>query len=192
VTRGIRDRLTYANVVATLALFVALGGASYAAVTLGKGQVKSKNIARGAVKSKHVRDFSLGVGDLQKGVIPTPSAPTTVPPLEAFHLVGQPGEPAFQNSWVNQDPTNFFPAGFAKDAFGVVHLRGLVNAGTSSAIFQLPVGYRPGKNMYFPASQASGDYAELAISFSGLVSRNSFTAPSGAFYLDGTTFRAEG
>ena len=30
----VRERLSYANVVATLALFIALGGASYAAVTL--------------------------------------------------------------------------------------------------------------------------------------------------------------
>jgi hypothetical protein len=188
--RRLRDRLTYANVMSTLALFVALGGASYAAVTIGKGQVKSRNIARGAVKSKHVSDFSLGANDLQKGVIPTAPASTSIPAQEAFHDVGQPGEPAFQNSWVNLDPTNAFTAGFYKDGFGEVHLRGLVTGGTSGAIFQLPPGYRPGKLLYLASTTGSGTHAELSISFSGIVSRNSFVAPSGAFYLDGATFRA--
>jgi hypothetical protein len=31
---NLRARLTYANVVATLALFIALGGSSYAAITI--------------------------------------------------------------------------------------------------------------------------------------------------------------
>ena len=41
VGRRLREKLSYANVVATLALFVALGGASYAAVTLPAGSVES-------------------------------------------------------------------------------------------------------------------------------------------------------
>ena len=35
-------RLSYANVIATLALFVALGGSSYAALNLPKGSVGSQ------------------------------------------------------------------------------------------------------------------------------------------------------
>ena len=35
----LRSRLTYANVVATLALFFALGGGAYAAATIGSAQV---------------------------------------------------------------------------------------------------------------------------------------------------------
>lgn len=47
-----RPRLTYANVVATMALVLALGGGTvYAAVELGKDEVKSENIAPGAVQS---------------------------------------------------------------------------------------------------------------------------------------------
>jgi hypothetical protein len=46
-----RPRLTYANVVATLALVLALGGGTvYAAIELGKNEVKSRNIAPGAVQ----------------------------------------------------------------------------------------------------------------------------------------------
>src|SRR5215218_230630 len=45
----ILDKLTYANVVATLALFVALGGASYAATQLPKNSVGSKQLKKDAV-----------------------------------------------------------------------------------------------------------------------------------------------
>jgi hypothetical protein len=44
-----RPKLSYANVVATLALFIALGGASYAAIKLPKNSVGAKQLKRGAV-----------------------------------------------------------------------------------------------------------------------------------------------
>lgn len=44
-----RPRLTYANVVASLALFVALGGTGYAAVQLAPGSVGTAQLKRGAV-----------------------------------------------------------------------------------------------------------------------------------------------
>jgi hypothetical protein len=47
---GIRARLTYANVVSTLCLFLLLGGGAYAAFSLPKNSVKSKNIVDGQVK----------------------------------------------------------------------------------------------------------------------------------------------
>lgn len=45
----LRPRLTYANVMATIAVFVALGGSSYAAVQLSKGSVATKHLKNGAV-----------------------------------------------------------------------------------------------------------------------------------------------
>jgi hypothetical protein len=42
---------SYANVMATVAVFVALGGSGYAAVTLSKNSVGSKQIKNGAVKN---------------------------------------------------------------------------------------------------------------------------------------------
>ena len=48
-------KLTYANVIATLALFLALsGGAVIAAEKIGKNTVKSDNIARNAVKTQDI------------------------------------------------------------------------------------------------------------------------------------------
>ncbi|MDX6633776.1 MAG: hypothetical protein QOG26_1781 [Solirubrobacterales bacterium] len=56
----IRARLTYANVVATIALFIALGGGAVAASTLGRDAVKSRNIAPNAVHGSDVKESSLG------------------------------------------------------------------------------------------------------------------------------------
>jgi hypothetical protein len=76
----VRPKLTYANVVASLALFVALGGTSYAVNELGKNSVTSKNIAkeqvkaadiaRNAITSPKVKDFSLLANDFKAGQLP--------------------------------------------------------------------------------------------------------------------------
>jgi hypothetical protein len=47
---AIRAKLTYANVMATVAVFVTLGAGAYAAFQLPKNSVKSKNIVNGQVK----------------------------------------------------------------------------------------------------------------------------------------------
>jgi len=75
-----RPRLTYANVTATLALVLALGGGTvYAASQLGKNSVKSKHIAKGAVKkadlaknavtSPKIKDGTIKAKDIAAGVI---------------------------------------------------------------------------------------------------------------------------
>jgi hypothetical protein len=46
VLARIRPRLTYANVVATLALFAALGGSSFAAVKLTSADIKNRSVKR--------------------------------------------------------------------------------------------------------------------------------------------------
>jgi hypothetical protein len=53
--RGTRMRVTYANVVATLALFIALGGVSWAAATAPKNSVASKSIKKNAVTSVKIK-----------------------------------------------------------------------------------------------------------------------------------------
>jgi hypothetical protein len=49
--RRIRAQLTYANVMATTAVMIALGGTSYAAFSLPDNSVKSNNIVDGQVKT---------------------------------------------------------------------------------------------------------------------------------------------
>jgi hypothetical protein len=54
--------ITYANVTATLALFVALGGSSYAAIT-----ITGKNVADSSLTTKDVKDRSLLKRDFKRG-----------------------------------------------------------------------------------------------------------------------------
>lgn len=59
-----RPRLTYANVVATLALFIALGGSSYAALKISgkeiqKNTITGKNIKRNSLGRRQIKESSL-------------------------------------------------------------------------------------------------------------------------------------
>src|SRR5215207_10632882 len=66
-----------ANVVAYLALFVALGGTSYAAIRLPANSVGTKQIKTGAVRASDVQDGSLLATDFRAGQLPAgaPGAP---------------------------------------------------------------------------------------------------------------------
>jgi hypothetical protein len=67
-------RLSYANVMATVAVFIALGGTGYAISKLPKDSVKSKQIAKNAVKSPEVKNGSLKPADFADGVAGQPGA----------------------------------------------------------------------------------------------------------------------
>lgn len=73
--KTIRERLSYANVTATLALFLALGGTSYALTlprnSVGSQQIRAKAVGAGelrtgSVRSSDVKDRALGVRDLSR------------------------------------------------------------------------------------------------------------------------------
>jgi hypothetical protein len=66
----LREHLTYANVMATIAVFVALGGSGYAAVALQRNSVKGKHIARNAITSPKVKNRSLKRKDFALGQLP--------------------------------------------------------------------------------------------------------------------------
>jgi hypothetical protein len=68
--RQVRSGLTYANVMATIAVFLALGGGAYAALKLPKNSVGSKQIKRNAVNSSKVKDRSLLAADFKAGQLP--------------------------------------------------------------------------------------------------------------------------
>ena len=66
----IRSRLTYANVVATLALLLAVGlGGAYAAQVVTKNTVASSSIQKGAVKSSDLRNGGVKGKDVADGGI---------------------------------------------------------------------------------------------------------------------------
>jgi hypothetical protein len=65
--RRLRKQLTYANVMSSIAVFVVLGGGAYAATTLPKNSVGSKQIKANAVTSSKVKDGSLLSKDFKPG-----------------------------------------------------------------------------------------------------------------------------
>jgi hypothetical protein len=67
--RKLSGRLTYANVMATVGVFIALGGSAYAVNTVNSsditdGQVKSVDVGDGEIKSADVKDQSLTTFDV--------------------------------------------------------------------------------------------------------------------------------
>ncbi len=61
-----KKNLSYANVMATIAVFVALGGSSYAAVKISGADVRNNSLT-----GADVRDRSLSAKDLRKGTAAT-------------------------------------------------------------------------------------------------------------------------
>src|SRR4051794_23322903 len=62
----LRSRLTYANVTATLALFIALGGTSYAVSSLPRNSVGAKQLRKGSVTSRAVKDRTIALRDIAR------------------------------------------------------------------------------------------------------------------------------
>src|SRR5262245_58805993 len=169
-----RNRLTYSNVVATLALFTVLGGASYAATNLPKNSVGTKQIKKNSVSTEKIKNKAVTGAKIKNGTVtgaeinlstlgtvPTADAANSansarsaavansLPPPEPWHQVGTPGEPPFEKDWKNlpQEGSVHPPTvAFYKDHDGVVHLRG-VAIGMGLRVFRLPTGYRPGPNI---------------------------------------------
>ncbi len=216
--RHLRGRLTFANVVSCLALFVALGGASYAALKPAKNSIGAKQLKKNAVTTAKVKNEAITAAKVKKGTltgtqinastlatVPTAQTANTIAGAEAFHEVGASGEPQFLNGWTNLKLSlGVFPerVGFYKDQTGVVHLRGEAVSGTSQLIFNLPPGDRPGSDALIREAVACGGAAPCPNGVGQLTVLGSkvpvpaneglVVAPPGAeeVYLDGVTFRA--
>jgi len=114
-----RRHLTFANVMSVIAVFIALGGASYAAVNLPKNSVGTKQLKKksvgtkqlkgNAVNSNKVKNFSLRANDFKRGQIPSgPTGPMGLPGED-----GQPGATGPQGAIgpkgdAGEDATNLF------------------------------------------------------------------------------------
>jgi hypothetical protein len=96
-----RIRITYANVVASLALFAALGGSSYAAIAVTGAQVRDgsltgRDVRNSSITGKDVRNQSLLAQDFKSGQLPAgpqgPKGDKGDPGPQG--LKGEPGAPA--------------------------------------------------------------------------------------------------
>ncbi|MEH3052384.1 MAG: hypothetical protein PGN13_00050 [Patulibacter minatonensis] len=150
---------TYANVTATLALFIALGGTSWAVTQLPKNSVGSAQVRDGSLTKA---DLAKGIGDAGKDGARGPRGPQgpagapgaagangrdgTLPAIEAWKAI------PLVNNWANLG-NGYEEAGYRKDPFGVVHLRGVIRrvdgAPTGIQIATLPEGYRPARSRTF-------------------------------------------
>jgi hypothetical protein len=189
------DRITYANVVSTLALVLVVGGGgAFAASQLARNSVGTKQlkndavtsakIKAGAVTGGHVDERSLGKVPSAKRADGAGRADSLVPP-EAPHLVGTTGQPAFVSPWANNGG-DFGPISFYKDREGVVHLAGLASGNNvGDLVFVLPPGYRPAKSLLFVAFGVSGAATDVLIKANGEVHAGNLFEVS----LEGVTFR---
>ncbi len=67
----LQGKLTFANVVSVIALFVALGGASYAATQLPKNSVGAKQLKKNAVTASKIKDGAITGGKIKLGSLGT-------------------------------------------------------------------------------------------------------------------------
>jgi hypothetical protein len=117
-----RPRLTYANVVATLALFIALGGASYAAFKLPKNSVGTKQLKKNAVTTAKLKKGAVTAAKLKPGTIP--GIPTTVPnsdhatSADSATVAGNGAQRIdFHSAGIDSAPLNFFETPAAHQVF---------------------------------------------------------------------------
>jgi hypothetical protein len=125
------------------------------------------------------------------GVVPEAR---TLPPL-VWHPIT-----AFQNGWSNYS-SGTRPAAYAIDAQGIVHLRGVIHAGTAGeTAFTLPATVLPPKTstltIYVLTTATNNAMAALALSWSGATPQNtpsaSASAVSNYFNLEGISFASAG
>lgn len=132
----IRPRLTYANVVSSIALFgVLAAGGAYAASKIGSNDIK-----KNAVKSRHIDGKAVKTTDIARGAVTR----GRLVDAEPVHIVGDPGQPEFTQGWSTVAGEE---AGFYKDLMGVVHMTGAAQAVAGQepglVMFTLPPAYRP-------------------------------------------------
>ncbi|MDX6583633.1 MAG: hypothetical protein QOI10_2817 [Solirubrobacterales bacterium] len=102
VNGGISGHLR-SNAVGYVALFIALGGAAYAA-GLAKDSVKAKQIKQGAVRSAEVKDHSLTGADIQEATLDLPAQGL----LDKLKTVDGAGSGLSADSLDDLDSTNLY------------------------------------------------------------------------------------
>lgn len=116
-----------ALVISLIALFAAIGGV--AGALPGKNTIDSGDIKKNAVKSSDIKNDKVTGADIKESTLNLPEG--SLPGLQ-FQTAG--------------------PIQYAKDGFGVVHLRGnATSVSFGNAFATLPAGFRPSATQLFAA-----------------------------------------
>jgi hypothetical protein len=114
---SIRWRLTFANVTSLIALFVALGGSSYAALQLPNNSVGGKQLKKNAVTSPKVKPGSLLLSDFRRSQHSALRGPQGVPGAPGPQGIqgpkgdnGDPGAPGATNLVVRSETYDPLPS----------------------------------------------------------------------------------
>jgi hypothetical protein len=215
-----------ALVVATVALIVALGGTAYAGLSIPKNSVGTKQLKNGAVTTKKNKNGTVTAKKINTSGLTVPGAlhantadsatdanfastaggapPTSSAGGALSGTFPDPGLASlppitpittFVNGWKNLGSEDD-PAGYYKDALGIVHLTGAIDGGTVPGYaFTLPSGYR-GVG-YFASGSSDDDETSKGpcTVFLSLVGGDVFVdagCDNAEVGLDGITFRPVG
>jgi len=149
------SHLSYANVVSSLALFIVLGGVSYAAVKLprnsvGALQIKANAVTGGKVKNGSISDKDLAPGTIRRGLTGSSGTPGVHGTNGAKGDRGDQGIPGLQGIQGMKGP-----AGTGTDFFGAsaAHSSQTTNGGhvgitLATELFDSGGNYEPTTSIY--------------------------------------------
>jgi hypothetical protein len=184
-----RIRLTYANVVASIALFAALGGSSYAAFSLPAKSVGAKQLRSGAVRTAKVKDGSLLAKDFKSGQLPAgpkgdrgpqgvpgvPGEPGQAGTARAYALVDENGasngvDPALVQPYVKA----FASVRRTSMGFYCVHPAAGIDPATMPAIVNAEFGFSAGSDLkaYWEQGHCNADEYQVVTEQGGAKSND--------------------
>jgi hypothetical protein len=168
----LRRHLSYANVTATLALAVALGGTSYAAFSLPRNSVGHRQLQPGAVRSREVKNGALGAADLSSAARRSlrgstgapgpigPTGPAAIPQFAAFQASGAPS--AGNSTFGGRVGIGSYKVGFARSVAGCAYTATLGTTDTTAVpAGRITVGANPDGSVAVYTYDASGTPTDL-------------------------------
>jgi hypothetical protein len=129
----LRSGLSYSNVIATMALFIALGGGAYAATKISKNSVGTAQLKANAVISSKVKNRSLLAADFKAGQLPQG-------PKGDQGIQGEKGLKGDKGDAGTFDTSNFYTKSQSDARFVAKEASGVVNVPTTGTTTLLTHG----------------------------------------------------
>ena len=187
--KTLRERLTYANVMATIAVFIVLGGVSYAATQLPKNSVGSKQLKKNSVTEAKIKKQTITAAKIKNGTltgtqinltklgtVPSAQLANTIAPAEGWHTA------ALENGWANP------PGDYSNQPASTRTRTASFTSGDSSRAARPPnrystclAGYRPATGRVIAAlalcGGCTGSSVPLFIAGSGVAGQDGAVEP---------------